>query len=159
MDNTQSYQVVEPTSSSLPDETGIEELLETIDLTTADDDTTLEETTENEIDWNNVSTDIITVLRPEGEMAEKLAKAAPYNIFFTTITASQPTHNQPLSVTFQGESPHISSAHSVYITNNVQFMCIELLDSSLGELESSVQINFVVSSEWLLEHYKIAGHS
>lgn len=99
---TNHYQKIEQTASL--DETGIEELLETIDLTTASNDTTLEETMTTNWEESTDTSDIVTVLRPEGEMAEKLAKAAPYNIFFTTITASNPTHNQPLSVTFQGES-------------------------------------------------------
>lgn len=62
------------------------------------------------------------VINPKGKMAEKLKNAAPYNIFLTTVTDSKATHSDPLSVTF-----------------------LELLDPSLGELESSVQFNFMVS--------------
>ena len=62
------------------------------------------------------------VIMPKGKMAEKLKNAAPYNIFLTTVSDSKPTHTDPLSVTF-----------------------LELLDPSLGELESSVQFNFMVS--------------
>ena len=61
------------------------------------------------------------VIMPKGKMAAKLKNAAPYNIFLTTVTDSKPTHTDPLSVTF-----------------------LELLDPSLGELESSVQFNFMV---------------
>ncbi|XP_052860694.1 probable tyrosyl-DNA phosphodiesterase [Anopheles cruzii] len=75
------------------------------------------------------------VVAPSGRMAEKLAAAAPYNFFLTTITDSKPTHSEPLSVTFQ-----------------------ELLDSSLGQLESSVQMNFMVDIGWLLAHYYFAGY-
>lgn len=57
----------------------------------------------------------------KGKMAEKLKAAHPYNYFLTVIPSSPATHSEPLSITFQ-----------------------ELLDSSLGELESSVQINFMV---------------
>uniref|UniRef100_A0A182P8G8 PBZ-type domain-containing protein n=1 Tax=Anopheles epiroticus TaxID=199890 RepID=A0A182P8G8_9DIPT len=75
------------------------------------------------------------VVAPRGQMAQKLAAAAPYNMFLTTITASKPTHTEPLSVTFQ-----------------------ELLDTSLGELECSVQMNFMVDIGWLLAHYYFAGY-
>ncbi|XP_058067233.1 probable tyrosyl-DNA phosphodiesterase [Anopheles bellator] len=75
------------------------------------------------------------VVAPRGHMAQKLAAAAPYNFFLTTITDSKPTHSEPLSVTFQ-----------------------ELLDSSLGQLESSVQMNFMVDIGWLLAHYYFAGY-
>lgn len=47
--------------------------------------------------------DYISVVRPRGQMAAKLAAAAPYNFFLTTITAEPVTHAEPLSVTFQGE--------------------------------------------------------
>lgn len=46
--------------------------------------------------------DYINVVLPKGNMAKKLEAAAPYNFFLTTITASKPTHNEPLSITFQG---------------------------------------------------------
>lgn len=74
------------------------------------------------------------VVAPKGQMAKKLANAAPYNFFLTTITASKATHSEPLSVTF-----------------------IELLDESLGELENSVQINFMVDISWLMANYYFAG--
>lgn len=73
---------------------------------------------------------------PRGGMAEKLRKSAPYNIFLTTISSAPETHNEPLSVTFQ-----------------------ELLDPSLGELESSVQINFMVEIAWLLAQYTFARYN
>lgn len=75
----------------------------------------------------------LPVIVPPGGMAEKLRRSAPYNIFLTTVTAAPETHNEPLSVTFQ-----------------------ELLDPSLGELESSVQINFMVDIAWLLAQYTFA---
>lgn len=64
----------------------------------------------------------LPVIMPKGKMAEKLKIAAPYNIFLTAVTDSPATHTDPLTVTF-----------------------LELLDPSLGELESSVQFNFMVS--------------
>ncbi|XP_030383051.1 probable tyrosyl-DNA phosphodiesterase isoform X1 [Scaptodrosophila lebanonensis] len=70
----------------------------------------------------------------EGRMADKLAAAAPYNMFLTAITDSKPTHKEPLSVTLQ-----------------------EILDESMGEIESTVQINFMVDIGWLLGHYYFAG--
>ena len=74
-----------------------------------------------------------SVVLPRHKMAEKLKNAAPYNFFLTTIAASKETHNEPLSITFQ-----------------------ELLDPSLGEIESSVQINFMVDIGWLLAHYHLS---
>lgn len=79
--------------------------------------------------------DYYPVVAPKGKIAAKLAAAAPYNMFFTTITDAPVTHREPLSVTFQ-----------------------ELLDPSLGELECSVQMNFMVDIGWLLGHYFFAGY-
>lgn len=76
----------------------------------------------------------IKVVLPRGKMAEKLAQAAPYNYFLTAITSSKATHNEPQSITLQ-----------------------EILDPSLGDIESSVQINFMVDIGWLLGHYHFAG--
>lgn len=79
--------------------------------------------------------DYIKVVNPKGKMAEKLAAAKPYNYFLTCITSSPQTHSEPLSITFQ-----------------------EILDPSLGDLECSVQINFMVEIGWLLGQYYFAGH-
>lgn len=46
----------------------------------------------------------ISVVNPKGQMQKKLNQAAPYNFFLTTITDSKPTHQEPLSITFQGKS-------------------------------------------------------
>jgi tyrosyl-DNA phosphodiesterase-1 len=74
--------------------------------------------------------EFLPVVLPKGRMAEKLKNSAPYNIFLTTVTDSPKTHIDPLSVTF-----------------------LELLDPSLGELESSVQFNFMVDIAWLMAQY------
>lgn len=88
---------------------------------------------ENEQKLEAAMKKLLPVIVPRGKMAEKLKKANPYNVFLTTITAAKETHNEPLSVTFQ-----------------------EILDPSLGELESSVQINFMVEITWLLAQYTFA---
>jgi tyrosyl-DNA phosphodiesterase 1 len=77
----------------------------------------------------------LPVIMPKGKMAQKLKDAAPYNMFLTTVTDSPQTHTDPLSVTF-----------------------LELLDPSLGELESSVQFNFMVEIGWLLAQYAFAKY-
>lgn len=71
--------------------------------------------------------DYVKVVNPKGRMAQKLENARPYNYFLTCITSSPKTHTEPLSITFQ-----------------------EILDPSLGDLECSVQINFMVDAGWLL---------
>jgi len=78
--------------------------------------------------------EFIPVPVEKGGMAKKLELAAPYNIFLTAITDSKPTHQEPLTITMQ-----------------------EIFDKSLGEIESSVQINFQVEIEWLTAHYYYAG--
>ncbi|KAM8717244.1 hypothetical protein ACLKA7_004017 [Drosophila subpalustris] len=78
--------------------------------------------------------DYIPVVVEKGRMAAKLERAAPYNMFLTAITDSKATHQEPLSITLQ-----------------------EILDESLGEIESSVQINFMIDIGWLLGHYYFAG--
>ncbi|PSN34604.1 putative tyrosyl-DNA phosphodiesterase [Blattella germanica] len=67
--------------------------------------------------------------------AARLAAAAPYNFFLTAIRDSPPTHREPLSVCFH-----------------------QLLDPSMGDLDSSLQINFMVELDWLMEQYKVFGH-
>ncbi|CAG2062260.1 unnamed protein product [Timema podura] len=71
-----------------------------------------------------------------GTMASKMKAAAPYHFFLTTIKGAEPTHSEPLSVTFS-----------------------ELLDPTLGDLVSSLQINFMVDLGWLMANYYIHGHS
>lgn len=39
-----------------------------------------------------------------------------------------------------------------------RLLSAELLDASLGELQSSLQINFMVEPGWLLAHYYFAGY-
>lgn len=79
--------------------------------------------------------DVFKVVAPKGLMAKKLEKAAPYNFFLTAISDSKPTHSEPLSVTFQ-----------------------ELLDPSLGDLDSSIQINFMVDVGFLMAQYIFSGN-
>lgn len=78
--------------------------------------------------------DYIQVVLPKGKMAQKLANAHPYNYFLTAITSSPQTHTEPLSITLQ-----------------------EILDPSLGEIECTLQINFMIDVGWLLGHYHFAG--
>lgn len=96
---------------------------------------TSNETTFLYFEDNVEAQDYIKVIRPKGKMAEKLIESRPYNYFLTCVTSSPQTHNEPLSITFQ-----------------------EILDPSLGDLECSVQINFLVDSDWLLSQYHLAGH-
>lgn len=67
--------------------------------------------------------------------AVRLAEAGPYNFFLTAVRDSPPTHTEALSIRFH-----------------------ELLDPSMGDLDSSLQINFMVELDWLLEMYKVYGH-
>ncbi|XP_077292527.1 tyrosyl-DNA phosphodiesterase 1-like isoform X2 [Arctopsyche grandis] len=80
--------------------------------------------------------DFFNVVAPKGRMKEKHERAAPYFMFFTTISSAPETHTHPLSITFQ-----------------------ELLDPSLGKLKSSLQINFMVDVGWLLAQYYFADYS
>ncbi|CAH2101303.1 unnamed protein product [Euphydryas editha] len=80
--------------------------------------------------------DFLKVVIPRGGMAAKHAASAPYHIFYTTISDARETHRQPYSITF-----------------------LEILDSSLGELKCSLQINFMVEIGWLLSQYYFAGYS
>lgn len=79
--------------------------------------------------------DYIDMLYPKGEAIKKFEASHPYNYFLTAILDSPATHKEQLSITMQ-----------------------EILDKSLGDLESSVQINFMVDIGWLIAHYFFAGH-
>jgi tyrosyl-DNA phosphodiesterase 1 len=100
------------------------------------------------------------VVMPMGKMAEKLEKAAPYNFFLSSITDSKPTHSEHLSITFQGKQIRLSSWQVAikYFFFSFRFVP-EILDHSLGELESSVQINFMIDIGWLLGNYYFAGYA
>lgn len=78
----------------------------------------------------------IGAVLPLGRMEKKLRAAAPYNFFLTSIPDSRATHSEYLTITFQ-----------------------EILDKSLGDLECSMQINFLVDIDWLLMHYDLAGYA
>jgi hypothetical protein len=75
------------------------------------------------------------VLTRRKGFAFKLAESSPYNFFLTAICDSPPTHKEALSISFY-----------------------ELLDPTLGDLDSSLQINFMVELDWLMEMYKVYGH-
>ncbi|XP_046817239.1 probable tyrosyl-DNA phosphodiesterase isoform X1 [Vespa crabro] len=75
----------------------------------------------------------VSLVEP-GEFAIKYALAAPYYIFFTRIEKSLSTYNQSFSITFP-----------------------EILDKSLGEIKSSLQITFMVDVGWLCLQYLLAG--
>lgn len=77
----------------------------------------------------------LKVSLPErGQFALKHALAAPYYLFFTRVADCRPTHEENLTVAFS-----------------------EILDRSLGEIESSIHINFMVQLGWLTLQYLIAG--
>lgn len=70
-----------------------------------------------------------------GDVQAKLDASAPYFFFLTAIADSSATHKEPLTITFT-----------------------ELLDPGLGELQSSLQINFMVELGWLLAQYFYTGN-
>lgn len=55
---------------------------------------------------SRTETDNHTRAKP-GTMLEKLEKAAPYNIFFTTVIKAPETAKQPNGITFTGKQIHI----------------------------------------------------
>ncbi|CAD1475223.1 unnamed protein product, partial [Heterotrigona itama] len=75
----------------------------------------------------------VSVVQP-GNFSLKYALSAPYHLFFTRIEKSKETYDQPTSITFP-----------------------EILDISLGEIDKSLHINFVVDVGWLCLQYLLAG--
>ncbi|XP_031839792.1 tyrosyl-DNA phosphodiesterase glaikit isoform X2 [Nomia melanderi] len=75
----------------------------------------------------------VSVVEP-GNFALKYALSAPYHLFFTRVQNSKETYDQQFSITFP-----------------------EILDNSLGEIVSSLQINFMVDVGWLCLQYLLAG--
>ncbi|CAK9804694.1 Probable tyrosyl-DNA phosphodiesterase [Anthophora quadrimaculata] len=75
----------------------------------------------------------VSVVEP-GNFAMKYALSAPYHLFFTRVQKSKPTYDQQFTITFP-----------------------EILDISLGEIVSSLQINFMVDVGWLCLQYLLAG--
>ncbi|XP_046686280.1 probable tyrosyl-DNA phosphodiesterase [Homalodisca vitripennis] len=71
--------------------------------------------------------------RSQGNICEKHKAAAPYYFFLTSVTDSRQTHKEPLSI-----------------------QMFDILDPSLGDLESSLQINFMVEFGWLMAQYYTA---
>lgn len=77
----------------------------------------------------------VSVVEP-GQFALKYALSAPYHLFLSRIQKSKETYDQQFSITFP-----------------------EILDRSLGEIVSSLQINFMVDVGWLCLQYLLAGQS
>ena len=77
----------------------------------------------------------VSVVEP-GEFAYKHAISSPYHIFFTRVEQVKATYNQPLTITFP-----------------------ELLDKSLGEIEESLHLNFMIDIGWLTLQYLLAAQS
>lgn len=73
--------------------------------------------------------------KAKSSLAQKLIASRPYNMFLTCVTSSPQTHTEPLSITF-----------------------VDILHESLGEIECSVQINYMVEANWLFSQYTLAGH-
>lgn len=71
----------------------------------------------------------------KGEMAKKLDNAKPYNIFMPNVFPIRQTHSEPLAITL-----------------------LELYDISLGEIECSLQISYMVDVEWFLDQLQILGN-
>ncbi|CAB0005704.1 unnamed protein product [Nesidiocoris tenuis] len=77
---------------------------------------------------------VVVMDRVKNSIVSKLEAASPYNLFLTTVTGSKMTHHEKLSLSF-----------------------IELIDPMLGELESVLQLNFMVQLGWLLAQFHIVG--
>ena len=71
-----------------------------------------------------------------GEFALKFVLSAPYHYFFNRVENSEVTHNQQFTASFP-----------------------ELLDVSLGEIEDSLHINFMVEIGWLCLQYLLAAQN
>uniref|UniRef100_A0A6M2DCF0 Putative tyrosyl-dna phosphodiesterase n=1 Tax=Xenopsylla cheopis TaxID=163159 RepID=A0A6M2DCF0_XENCH len=69
-------------------------------------------------------------------VAEKLEAAWPYNFFLSSTISNKLAKNEILSISL-----------------------VEILDKSLGEIETSAQINFCIDEVWLMDHYRTAGVS
>ena len=66
------------------------------------------------------------------DVEEKLIKMSPMNLFFNKVKSSPQTHKDKRSLFFT-----------------------DLLHPSLGNLESSLQINFMVEYDWLMMNYEV----
>lgn len=75
----------------------------------------------------------VSVVEP-GNFDMRYALSAPYHLFFSRVQKSKATYDQQLSITFP-----------------------EILDISLGEIENSLHINFMVDVGWLCLQYLLAG--
>ncbi|XP_017775871.1 PREDICTED: probable tyrosyl-DNA phosphodiesterase [Nicrophorus vespilloides] len=72
------------------------------------------------------------VLKPIKTMKDKLELAEPYNIFYTKVPKAVQTLNAQNAISFP-----------------------DLLCPSLGVLNCSMQINFMIDIQWLLQQYKV----
>ncbi|XP_017766408.1 PREDICTED: probable tyrosyl-DNA phosphodiesterase isoform X2 [Eufriesea mexicana] len=75
----------------------------------------------------------VSVVEP-GNFDMRYALSAPYHLFFSRVQKSKATYDQQFSITFP-----------------------EILDISLGEIENSLHINFMVDVGWLCLQYLLAG--
>ncbi|XP_046405946.1 probable tyrosyl-DNA phosphodiesterase isoform X2 [Ischnura elegans] len=86
------------------------------------------------IDAEGGTSGVKTYTNSKGNFIEKWECSQPYNLFLTAVTDSPRTQAEGLSVKFK-----------------------DLIDPSMGAIESSMQINFMVELEWLLNYYERAG--
>lgn len=106
------------------------------DLSEDPTETTKEPQNENEDPSpEDYEPDTFDLVYTKGDAIKKFEASHPYNYFLTTVVPIPETHTEQLSISFQ-----------------------EILDVSLGDLESSLQINFMLDFPWLLEHYHCQGH-
>ena len=68
----------------------------------------------------------------QNDVEQKLIKMSPMNLFFNKVKSSPQTHKDKRSLFFT-----------------------DLLHPSLGNLESSLQINFMVEYDWLMMNYEV----
>lgn len=76
-----------------------------------------------------------------GTMLEKLKKAAPYNIFFTTVIKAPETTKQPNGITFTGET-HFSLAKIAPISSSLLIL-YSIFTHYTNTKKKSLKKNFV----------------
>lgn len=99
-----------------------------------------------------------------GMVNAKINKAAPYFFFLTGVKDLMSTYDEDLTITFPGKYILLLDLN-VYFLKKIKIMFFfffffgfldsELLDSSLGTLEHSLHINFMVEFPWLMAQYAI----
>ncbi|KAK6638251.1 hypothetical protein RUM44_008680 [Polyplax serrata] len=98
--------------------------------------------------FNNYRNEYLLTCKWRGLVDAKLSGSAPYHFFLTGVKELPKSLDEDLTITFPGKcNPFCVVSLPPHL---------ELLDKSLGTLEHSLHVNFMIELPWLLAQYALS---